>query len=185
MINNLMAVALLGGLALASFITGAEFGDPLRRGLRALARKVVPPHPGGHQAPRTSLVAGPAPLPDGEAQPVLGDRMISEVRREWDAGTSHADVMWQASEPYLPLPVRADRPVTPVRAGPAPWTGETPALDEEALTELDRARWVRSQLPARAEDVTREDMERALASLRAVPAARALEGERRAGRVIA
>lgn len=132
--------------------------------------------------------------PDTEPSPVVSTSLLAPVR--------HADAMRQAAEPYMPPPpVRADLPMERTEtAGHPPWTGEFPAVGEmapdlcqwhggegfsgppcpqclyenDAQAELARVDWVRSQLPEREEDVTREDMERALASLRAVP----VHGER-------
>jgi hypothetical protein len=109
--------------------------------------------------------------------------------------TAHAGAMFAASEPYLPpvpqgghpyrpMSVRADRPVTPVRTGGhAPWTGSQPAIDEAALAEMDRLRYVRAQLDECGDGATADDLRRVLDSLRRpvygeTSVADVLEGER-------
>jgi hypothetical protein len=158
----------------------AEF---FRRALRMPWRRPAVPAAIATAGAATTLLTPP------DGQPVLRDRMLSEVRAEHDAmspAAAHAQAMHEASEPYLPA-VPASRAVTPVHAGRAPWTGAQPVLDDEALAELDRRAWVLSQLPANPARVTAGDMRRAIDSLRAMPAygqapvARVQEAERLAG----
>jgi hypothetical protein len=80
----------------------------------------------------------PVACSDGCNAPVLGDRMIADVRREWNAQLAHADAMHALNARYLPQPRRpvngVRRPTGPLLASPThpPWpTAAMPVLPAE------------------------------------------------------
>jgi hypothetical protein len=149
---------LLGSLAVlcVGLIPGVYLGTVLADELKALWRKAFPPDTGRHVTARPVTARH-----DATREPRTTLLGPAEV-------TGHADAMHEAAGPFLP-PVPAWQPVERVHAEGDPFTGEMPVLDEAAERELLRLNFIRSQLPA-PEKVTREDMERALAGLRALPA---------------
>lgn len=80
----------------------------------------------------------PVACTDGCNAPVLGDRMIADVRREWSGQLAHADAMHAMNARYLPQPRRpvngVRRPTGPLIASPThpPWvTAAMPVLADE------------------------------------------------------
>ena len=103
---------------------------------------------------------GDVPPHDG-----LTDAELRALRPSAQMTTGELQALDERVDAYLPS-VRADQRVTPVSApGHAPWSTSLQVLDDETEAEWERARWVRSQLPANQADVTREDLERVLAAL--------------------
>jgi hypothetical protein len=145
-----LGIIALATLAALATVGGAEFAGGLRRLAPWLRRALAAfrPRQGIHCAPRRSpaeifrrILRGlrrkqaapevPPPsgaVPDGE--PVMGDRMIAEVRAERGRAVSFANAMHEKSVPYVEdqqprngayLGTLPHYPDAVVRRGKAPW----------------------------------------------------------------
>ncbi len=156
MTRDLIAAFLLGGLVLFSFVTGAEFGDEIRRAARRVAGMVVPAREiwtFARRTPRgveTPAAAGGAP---GAERARSSPQAPGAVPSAATPAAAHANRMWELSEPHLPPhPVngrpRGEHPYPPLQPRPAarqPVPGTAALLAEEAA-EARRAAYVRSQM---------------------------------------
>jgi hypothetical protein len=207
--REIVAALLLGAMLVVGVAIGCEFTDPIRRACRWAGRKVMPAV-GEHSVParevwtsarrtpprlENAAAAGGAPGAVTAWSSPVAPGAVPPDNSFWDDSLRPSSAMSTGEltaldakvDEYLPpRPVRADMPVTRTQtADHAPWTGEMAVVTDAELDELARAQWVRSQLPEHAEDVTREDMERALQLLRdrpvygEKPVAQLLEAERR------
>lgn len=162
---TLLAAAVLGAFVWDSGILQAAFGALRPLAGRALRRR---------RRPSTSLLAEQQEEREAEAfwhgEPVLGDRMIADVR-------AHADAMHQINLPYLPevpyVPVHdrtLPRLTTPDHA---PWsTCEFPAVDEDGEIEAMRREYIASSLRERERnggEITAEFMDEVAALARELP----------------
>lgn len=137
---TIVAAAVLGAFVWDSGILQAAFGalrplaaSTFRRAMRMPWRKPAVPAAVATAGAATSLLG----------EPVLGDRMISDVR-------AHADAMNEISTRYVPLHDQTLPRLT--TSDHAPWdTSSFPAVDE---AEEERVEWVRSQLETCAEPTT-------------------------------
>ncbi len=126
----------------------------------------------------SALLRRPAPLRQHKGRHLPRHGTVPTSLLNAEAVTDHADAMRELSEPYLPPSpagehpyppyVRADRPVTRVRAEGDPFTGSQPVLTDEVIDQM-RGEYLASYLSEHngmTDDEVRAAMRDAMTALR-------------------